>query len=209
MLIGYMRVSKADGSQGLDLQRDALLAAGVKPSQLYEDQASGKKDDRPGLEACLKSLRDGDTLIVWKLDRLGRNLRHLVNTIHDLMEHKIGFRVLSGQGTTIDTSTAGGRLIFGIFAALAEFERELIRERTIAGLSSARARGRNGGRPYTMTPAKLRLAQAAMAKRDSTVGDLCKELGVTRQTLYRFVDPKGELRADGTKLLKRKGQRVS
>ena len=209
MLIGYMRVSKADGSQGLDLQRDALLAAGVKPSQLYEDQASGKKDDRPGLEACLKSLRDGDTLIVWKLDRLGRNLRHLVNTIHDLMERKIGFRVLSGQGTTLDTSTAGGRLIFGIFAALAEFERELIRERTIAGLSSARARGRNGGRPYTMTPAKLRLAQAAMAKRDSTVGDLCQELGVTRQTLYRFVDPKGELRADGTKLLKRKGQRVS
>ncbi len=204
-----MRVSKADGSQGLDLQRDALLAVGVKPSQLYEDQASGKKDDRPGLEACLKSLRDGDTLIVWKLDRLGRNLRHLVNTIHDLMERKIGFRVLSGQGTTIDTSTAGGRLIFGIFAALAEFERELIRERTIAGLSSARARGRNGGRPYTMTPAKLRLAQAAMAKRDSTVGDLCKELGVTRQTLYRFVDPKGELRADGTKLLKRKGQRGS
>ncbi len=204
-----MRVSKADGSQGLDLQRDALLAAGVKPSQLYEDQASGKKDDRPGLEACLKSLRDGDTLIVWKLDRLGRNLRHLVNTIHDLMERQIGFRVLSGQGTTIDTSTAGGRLIFGIFAALAEFERELIRERTIAGLSSARARGRHGGRPYTMTPAKLRLAQAAMAKRDSTVGDLCKELGVTRQTLYRFVDPKGELRADGTKLLKRKGQRVS
>jgi DNA invertase Pin-like site-specific DNA recombinase len=209
VLIGYMRVSKADGSQGLDLQRDALLAAGVKPSQLYEDQASGKKDDRPGLEACLKSLRDGDTLIVWKLDRLGRNLRHLVNTIHDLMERQIGFRVLSGQGTTIDTSTAGGRLIFGIFAALAEFERELIRERTIAGLSSARARGRHGGRPYTMTPAKLRLAQAAMAKRDSTVGDLCKELGVTRQTLYRFVDPKGELRADGTKLLKRKGQRVS
>ncbi len=209
MLIGYMRVSKADGSQGLDLQRDALLAVGVKPSQLYEDQASGKKDDRPGLEACLKSLRDGDTLIVWKLDRLGRNLRHLVNTIHDLMERKIGFRVLSGQGTTIDTSTAGGRLIFGIFAALAEFERELIRERTIAGLSSARARGRNGGRPYTMTPAKLRLAQAAMAKRDSTVGDLCKELGVTRQTLYRVVDPKGELRADGTKLLKRKGQRGS
>jgi DNA invertase Pin-like site-specific DNA recombinase len=209
VLIGYMRVSKADGSQGLDLQRDALLAVGVKPSQLYEDQASGKKDDRPGLEACLKSLRDGDTLIVWKLDRLGRNLRHLVNTIHDLMERKIGFRVLSGQGTTIDTSTAGGRLIFGIFAALAEFERELIRESTIAGLSSARARGRNGGRPYTMTPAKLRLAQAAMAKRDSTVGDLCKELGVTRQTLYRFVDPKGELRTDGTKLLKRKGQRGS
>ena len=121
----------------------------------------------------------------------------------------IGFRVLSGQGANIDTTTAGGRLVFGIFDALAEFERELIRERTMAGLSSAQARGRNGGRPYTMTPAKLRLAQVAMAKRDTKVGDLCKELGVTRQTLYRFVDPKGELRADGTKLLKRKGQSVN
>ena len=209
MLVGYMRVSKADGSQVLDLQRDALAAAGVTAQHLYEDQASGKRDDRPGLEACLKSLREGDTLTVWKLDRLGRNLRHLVNTVHDLMERKIGFRVLTGQGANIDTTTPGGRLVFGIFAALAEFERELIRERTIAGLSSARARGRNGGRPYTMTPAKLRLAQAAMAKRDTKVGDLCDELGVTRQTLYRFVSPKGELRADGTKLLKRKGQNVS
>jgi DNA invertase Pin-like site-specific DNA recombinase len=154
------------------------------------DQASGKKDERPGLEACLKALREGDTLIVWKLDRLGRNLRHLVNTIHDLMERGICFRVLTGQGANIDTTTASGRLVFGIFAALAEFERELIRERTIAGLSSARARGRNGGRPYTMTPAKLRLAQAAMAKRDTKVSDLCTELGVTRQTLYRFVGPK-------------------
>ena len=209
MLVGYMRVSKADGSQVLDLQRDALAAAGVTAQHLYEDQASGKRDDRPGLEACLKSLREGDTLTVWKLDRLGRNLRHLVNTVHDLMERKIGFRVLTGQGANIDTTTPGGRLVFGIFAALAEFERELIRERTIAGLSSARARGRNGGRPYTMTPAKLRLAQVAMAKRDTKVGDLCDELGVTRQTLYRFVSPKGELRADGTKLLKRKGQNVS
>ena len=205
MLIGYMRVSEADGSQVLDLQRDALIAAGVKPSRLYEDEASGKKDDRPGLNACLKSLREGDTLVVLKLDRLGRNLRHLVNTVHDLMERKIGFRVLSGQGANIDTTTAGGRLVFGIFAALAEFERDLIRERTIAGLASARARGRNGGRPFTMTPAKLRLAQAAMAKRDTKVSDLCKELGVTRQTLYRFVGPKGELRADATRLLKRNG----
>ncbi len=204
MLVGYMRVSKADGSQVFDLQRDALVAAGVTGGQLYEDRASGKKDDRPGLEACLKSLRTDDTLIVWKLDRLGRNLKHLVNTVHDLMERGVGFRVLTGQGANIDTTTASGRLVFGIFAALAEFERELIRERTIAGLQSARARGRNGGRPYTMTAAKLRLAQAAMANRDTRVGDLCAELGVTRQTLYRFVDPKGELRADGAKLLKRR-----
>ena len=134
MLIGYMRVSKADGSQVFDLQRDALLAADVQPARLYQDQASGKRDDRPGLEACLKSMREDDTLIVWKLDRLGRNLRHLVKTIHELMERQIGFRVLTGQGANIDTTTAGGRLVFGIFAALAEFERELIRERTIAGL---------------------------------------------------------------------------
>ena len=201
MLIGYMRISKADGSQLFDLQRDALLAADVQPSDIYEDRASGKRDERPGLDACLKALREGDTLIVWKLDRLGRNLRHLVNTIHDLMERKVGFRVLTGQGANIDTTTASGRLVVGIFRALAEFERELIRERTIAGLSSARARGRNGGRPYIMTAAKLRLAQAAMANRDTRVSDLCKELGVTRQTLYRFVSPKGELRKDGNKLL--------
>jgi DNA invertase Pin-like site-specific DNA recombinase len=100
MLTGYMRVSKADGSQVLELQRDALLAAGVKPRNLYEDEASGKRDDRPGLDACLKLLRKGDTLIVWKLDRLGRSLRHLVNTVHDLMERGVGFRVLTNQGAT-------------------------------------------------------------------------------------------------------------
>jgi DNA invertase Pin-like site-specific DNA recombinase len=114
----------------------------------YEDQASGKRDDRPGLDACLKSLREGDTLIVWKLDRLSRSLRHLVNTVHDLMECGVGFRMLTGQGANIDTTTPSGRLVFGIFAALAEFERELIRERTIAGLSSALTRGPKGGRPY-------------------------------------------------------------
>jgi hypothetical protein len=118
MLIGYMRVSKADGSQIFDLQRDALIAAGVKRTHFYEDRASGKKDNRPGLEACLKALRAGDTLVVWKLDRLGRSLRHLVNTVHGLMERKIGLRVLTGQGANIDTRTASGRLVFGIFASL-------------------------------------------------------------------------------------------
>lgn len=204
MLLGYMRISKADGSQVLDLQRDALRTAGVKRTRFYEDRVSGKRDDRPGLESCLKALRAGDTLVVWKLDRLGRNLPHLVNTVHGLMERKIGFRVLTGQGANIDTRTASGRLVFGIFASLAEFERELIRERTIAGLLSARARGRKGGRPYKMTIPKLRLAQAAMAKRDTRVGDLCQELGVTRQTLYRFVTPRGNLRDDARKLLKLK-----
>ncbi len=203
MLVGYMRVSKADGSQTLDLQRDALVVAGVDPSQLYEDRASGRADDRPGLAACLKALRDGDTLIVWKLDRLGRNLHHLVNTVHDLTAKGVGLKVLTGQGAAIDTTTAAGKLVFGIFAALAEFERELISERTVAGLASARARGRSGGRPYKMTAAKLRLAAASMGKPDTKVSELCKELGVTRQTLYRHISPQGEIRPDGTKLLSR------
>ena len=204
-LIGYMRVSKADGSQAVDLQRDALVAAGVDPAHLYEDHASGKKDDRPGLEACLKALRAGDTLVAWKLDRLGRDLKHLVNLVDELTKRGVGLRVLAGQGANIDTTTANGRLVFGIFAALAEFERELIVERTMAGLQAARARGRTGGRPFKMTPAKLRLAQASMGQPETKIGELCAELGITRQTLYRHVDPKGALRPDGQKLLDRRG----
>jgi len=203
VLIGYMRVSKVDGSQTTDLQRDALVAAGIDGDRLYEDHASGKRDGRPGLDGCIKALRDGDTLVIWKLDRLGRDLRHLVNTVHDLTKRGVGLKVLAGQGADIDTTTANGRLVFGIFAALAEFERELIVERTKAGLASARARGRNGGRKPKMTPAKLRLAQAAMGKPETKVGELCAELGVTRQTLYRHVDAKGELRSDALRLLAR------
>jgi DNA invertase Pin-like site-specific DNA recombinase len=200
-LIGYMRVSKADGSQALDLQRDALLASGVAERRIYSDTASGKNDDRPGLAACLQSLREGDTLVVWKLDRLGRNLRHLVNVVHELTNGGSGFRVLTGQGAAIDTTTPSGKLIFGIFAALAEFERELIVERTRAGLASARARGRIGGRKPKMTPAKMRLAMASMGRRETKVGALCDELGITRQTLYRHVAPDGTLRGDGRKVL--------
>jgi len=201
MLVGYMRVSKADGSQVSDLQRDALVAAGVDARHLYEDAVSGKRDDRPGLAACLKALREGDTLVVWKLDRLGRDLRHLVNTVHGLTEHGVGFRVLTGHGASIDTTSASGKLVFGIFAALAEFERELIIERTKAGMAAARARGRCGGRPFKMTAAKLRLAMAAMGKPETRVGELCTELGIARQTLYRHVAPDGTLRPDGKKLL--------
>lgn len=201
MLIGYMRVSKANGSQTCDLQRDALLAAGVDSRHLYEDQASGRRDDRPGLAACLKALRAGDTLLMWKLDRLGRDLRHLINTVHDLAGRGVGLKVLTGHGAAIDTTTAAGKLVFGIFAALSEFERELISERAVAGLASARARGRKGGWPFKMTAAKLRLAMAAMGQPETTVGALCKELGITRQTLYRHVSPKGELHPDGVKLL--------
>lgn len=205
MLIGYARISKADGSQSLDLQRDALTDAGVSADAIYEDQVSGKRDTRPGLDACLKALRGGDVLVVWKLDRLGRDLRHLVNVVKDLTDREIGLRVLAGQGAQIDTTTPAGRLVFGIFAALAEFERELIRERTVAGLAAARARGRKGGRKFALTKAQVRLAQAAMANRDASVADLAAELGVKPVTLYRYVSPKGELRENGERVL---GQRV-
>ena len=207
-LIGYARVSKADGSQVIDLQRDSLAKAGVDlEHHLYSDAASGKRYDRPGLDACIKALRHGDTLVVWKLDRLGRDLRHLVNLVGDLTKRGIGLKVLAGEGASIDTTTANGRLVFAIFAGLAEFERELIVERTKAGLAAARARGRSGGRPFKMTPAKLRLAQAAMGKPETKVAELCAELGITRQTLYRFVSPAGEMREDGRRLLERRKTR--
>ena len=127
MNIGYARVSKSGDAQNLDLQYDALTEAGVAKEAIYEDRASGKKDSRPGLDACLKALRQDDTLVVWKLDRLGRDLHHLVSVVQELTERGVGLRVLAGQGAQIDTTTPAGRLVFGIFAALAEFERELIR----------------------------------------------------------------------------------
>ena len=201
VLIGYARVSKADGSQSLDLQRDALLAAGVDGDRIYTDRASGKMDERPGLEACLKALREGDVLVVWKLDRLGRSLHHLVKTVTGLSDLGVGLKVLTGQGAQIDTTTAAGRLSFGIFAALAEFESELIRERTVAGLRAARARGRKGGRKPALTKAQVRTIQAAMAHRDTSVSELCAELGISPVTLYRYVDPQGNLRDHGKRVI--------
>ena len=201
MKLGYARISKADGSQTLDLQTDALAAAGVAPEQLYQDEASGKRDDRPGLEACLKALREGDTLYIWKLDRLGRDLKHLVTTVRGLSDRGVGLSVLTGQGANIDTTTSSGKLIFGIFAALAEFEGDLIRERTMAGLAAARARGRHGGRKFELTKNQIRLAQSAMANRDTHVALLCAELDISRATLYRYVGPDGALRSHALKAL--------
>lgn len=201
MLVGYVRVSKDDGSQTLDLQKDALLAAGVLSESIYEDYVSGKHADRPGLNACLKVLRTSDTLVIWKLDRLGRDLKHLLTIIDDLQKREISFKVLTGHGVNIDTTTPNGKLVFGIFASIAEYERTLISERTKAGLQSARARGRKGGRSHKMTIPKLRLAQAAMGQPETKVAELCKELAITRQTLYRYVNPNGQLRHDGQQLL--------
>lgn len=201
MLVGYARVSKSDGSQSLDLQMDALVRAGVLRDDVYQDFASGKDMKRPGLESCLKALRDGDILVVWKLDRLGRSLQNLVNTVQKLTDKNIGLKVLTGKGADIDTTTPTGKLVFGFFAVLAEFERDLIIERTKAGLESARARGKKGGRKFALTKAQIRLAQAAMSNKDTVVSELCKELGITRATLYRYVAPDGALRTHAEAML--------
>jgi DNA invertase Pin-like site-specific DNA recombinase len=196
-----MRVSKSDGTQTVDLQRDALMTVGVAPERLYEDLASGRKDDRPGLNACLKALQPGNTLVVWKLDRLGRDLKHLISLVDDLRQREVGFKVLAGAGAQIDTTTANGRLVFGIFAALAEFEAELIRERTRAGLAAARARGRLGGRPRKMTKETLHMAMAAMANPQSNATEVARRLGITTTTLYTYVNGDGSLKQTGQAVL--------
>lgn len=203
MFVGYMRVSKSDGSQVFDLQHDALLAAGVISERIYEDLASGRKDDRPGLAACLKALQPGNTLVVWKLDRLGRDLKHLVNTVDALSQCGVGLKVLAGAGAKIDTTTANGRLVFSIFAALAEFETELIRERTMAGLVAARARGRLGGRPRKMTKETLAMAMAAMSDPQSNASEIAQRLGITTTTLYTYVNGDGSVKEVGQRLLDR------
>ena len=203
MLIGYMRVSKADGSQALDLQKDALIAAGILEERIYSDMQSGSRhDNRPGLQSCLKALQPGNTLIIWKLDRLGRSLKDLVNIVEQLNERNIGLRVLTGQGAQIDTTTSHGRLIFGMFAALAEFERELIIERTKAGLAAARARGRLGGRPRKMDLPTLKMCMSAMSDPASNATNIAKRLGISTATLYDYVNGDGSPKEKAVKLLK-------
>jgi DNA invertase Pin-like site-specific DNA recombinase len=180
MLIGYARVSTLD--QTLHLQQDALSAAGCE--HLYTDTVSGSVTDRPGLSLALSHLRPGDTLVVWRLDRLGRSLSHLIETVRQLSERGVGFRSLQEQ---IDTTTSGGKLIFHVFGALAEFERDLIRERTHAGLAAARARGRLFGRPRALSPHKTEQLQTLAANEHNTVGEICQTLGISRATFYRYV----------------------
>src|ERR671929_443464 len=171
MLIGYARVSTDD--QTLDLQRDALQKAGCE--LIFDDMVSGTKARRPGLEQALSHLRSGDTLVVWRLDRLGRSLRHLIETVTELQEKGIGFKSLT---ESIDTTTSGGKLVFHIFGALAEFEREIIRERTNAGLKSARARGRHGGRPKKLTKSKAEMARQLYQDRSHSIEEICQTLGI-------------------------------
>ncbi len=180
--VGYARVSTKD--QELQLQLDALKAAGVKPRDTYTDKASGKTSARPGLDKALARLRPGDTLVVWKLDRLGRSMVHLVTTVAGLGERGIGFRSLT---EAIDTTTNGGRMIFGIFAVLAEFERGLIQERTRAGLDAAAAQGRYGGRKPALTPEQVKLARKLHAE-DNSVATIARMLGTSRPTIYRALE---------------------
>lgn len=180
MLIGYARISTQD--QDLALQRDALAARGCE--KIFTDTASGAIDDRAGLTAALDHARPGDTLVVWRLDRLGRSLRHLIATITDLEARGVGFRSLH---ESVDTTTSAGKLVFHVFAALAEFERELIRERTRAGLVAARSRGRRGGRPPALDAGRLALARTLRADPATSVAAICRTLGVSRATLYRHL----------------------
>ena len=183
MLIGYARVSTHE--QTLDLQQDALKEAGCDP--IYTDTASGAQTERKGLQDALQYLRESDVLVVWRLDRLGRSLKHLIETITALEERGIGFKSLS---ESIDTTTSGGKLVFHVFGALAEFERDLIRERTKAGLAAARARGRMGGRPKASslnTAKKVALAQALYEDKNNSIADICSTLRVSRSTLYRYL----------------------
>jgi len=179
MLIGYARVSTSD--QHLHLQTDALHAAGCE--RLFTDTVSGAKVDRPGLAAALSTCRPGDTLVVWKLDRLGRSLPHLVETVRDLVARGVGFKSLQ---ESIDTTTSGGKLIFHLFASLAEFERDLIRERTNAGLLAARARGRNGGRPKGVDAKKQKAALALKREVGYSVREICEIVGISRNTYYKY-----------------------
>jgi len=183
-LIGYARVSTSE--QDLHLQREALRGAGCSDEWIFWDIASGARTARPGLEACLQALHPGDTLLVWRLDRLGRSMAHLVTVIEELRGRQVGFRSL-GDGA-IDTTTASGELIFHIFSALAQFERRLIQERTRAGLAVARARGKKGGRtPLGAEEPRVRMAYTMYADQSLSVLDICHVLRISQATFYRYV----------------------
>ena len=200
MLIGYARVSTQD--QNLDLQVDALRGAGVNIENIYQDKVSGSKSERIGLNACLKALRAGDILIVYSLDRLGRNLQHLIQLINDLNKREISLRVLTGA--PVDTTTPHGKFLFSIFASLAEFERALIIERVNAGLKAARARGKVGGAPFKMTIPKLKTLVALIKDKKLSISEICQQLDVKTTTIYDYVSPDGDLRDKAKKLIQKK-----
>lgn len=183
MFIGYARVSTQD--QTPHLQEDALRKAGC--SHIFSDTVSGAKFERQGLTKALEHLREGDTLVVWKLDRLGRSLKELIDIVTQLHSRNIGFKSITEN---IDTTSPSGKLIFHIFASLAEFERDIIRERTNAGLQAARARGRLGGRPKSLDTKKQAIAQELYNNKSNSIDDICNTLNISRATLYKYIDTK-------------------
>ncbi len=183
-LIGYARVSTS--GQELNLQLDALKQAGCKKQHIFTDQVSGSKAERLGLAECLKELKKGDTLIIWRLDRLGRSLRNLIDIVEQLQKRGVGFRSINDGG--IDTTTASGEMIFNIFGTLAQFERRLIQERTQAGLTAARARGRKGGRPtISKDDPRVQMAKKMSKNMNISIGEICDTLKISRATYYRFL----------------------
>lgn len=195
MLVGYARVSTDD--QHLELQTDALTQAGC--DKIFTDEMSGAKTERPGLTDALTFMRKGDTLVVWRLDRLGRSLKDLVQRVEELRERGIHFRSLH---ESIDTTSSVGKFQFHVFSALAEFERDLIRERTMAGLQAARARGRVGGRKRSLSDEQIQMAARLMKDPTTKVKDVCAMFNISRSTLYRFVSPDGNIRLEATDGLK-------
>lgn len=184
MLIGYARVSTDD--QNLHLQHDALQAAGCE--RIFEDSVSGAKSERAGLTALMEALRTGDTVVIWRLDRLGRSLKNLIQLVDRLEAAQVG---LCSLQENIDTTSSGGRLVFHLFGALAEFERNIIRERTRAGLSAARIRGRQGGRPPRLDTAKQTLTIRLYRERSHTIKEICQLMGISKSTLYNYLDKAG------------------
>lgn len=184
MHIGYARVSTTD--QTAHLQLDALKKAGC--TKLFTDTASGASQERPGLAKALEQLRDGDVLVVWRLDRLGRSLRHLIDTVTDLHSRGVGFQSLTEH---IDTTTSGGKLFFHFFGALAEFERDIIRERTQAGLQAARARGKRGGRRFTLSQKQVTQLRKLAADKNNSIAELCRLFHISRSTLWRYITKRG------------------
>jgi DNA invertase Pin-like site-specific DNA recombinase len=180
MLIGYARISTDD--QHLNLQHDALQKAGCE--KVYSDQQSGATTERPGLSTVFDVLRPGDTLVIWRLDRLGRSLKHLIHLVEQLDKREVGLKSLQEN---IDTTTSGGRLVFHLFGALAEFERTLIRERTQAGVNAARARGRQGGRPKLLEPNKRELAIRLHREQKHSIAEICAMMGISKSTLYNYL----------------------
>lgn len=194
--VGYMRVSTADGSQKFDMQETALIEAGVSPDKIYSDMASGASDDREGLKYLLKSLNPGDTVVVWKLDRLGRNVKYLVNVIDELIKKNVSLEILTGACHGVNMTTPEGRMFFHMAATFAQFERDLIRERIVAGIAEAKRRGRKSGRKFKFSNADVdtayHLIQAGVPKKE-----IARRFNVTVQTIFNYFTPEGEIKQRG------------